>query len=88
MTLTLLIGSSAALVLLFIHAWRTRGRKVTLCFFGFGLLFGILRGNTVWTILRTVEENVDALKPYAPQGGLLPEIGHASLQVAFGWVFA
>jgi tetratricopeptide (TPR) repeat protein len=88
MSLLLPIGSGVALALLVVHSWRTRGRAVTLGFFSAALLFGILRGNAVWFIMSTFEGSSNALKPYLPQEGLLPEIGHDSLQVALGWVFA
>src|SRR5512136_1112007 len=81
------VGSAVSLVLLIAHSWRTRGRLVTLSFFGIGLLFGLLRCNTVWLIMQTLG-GPRALKPYLPQGDVLPEIGHASIQVAVGWVFA
>ena len=84
----LLLSSTVALALLVIHSWRTRGRAVTLSFFVAGILFGILRGNWVWFNVSMLSGYAEAPKPYLPQGGLLPEIGHASIQVAVGWVFA
>jgi len=88
MTLMMLAaGSLLSLVLLIVHSWRTRGRSVTIRFFGMGLLFGVLRGNAVWLIMQTLE-GPKGMKPYIPQGGILPEIGHDSIQVAVGWVFA
>ena len=88
MTLMLLISSTFALALLVVHSWRTRGRTVTLVFFIAAALFGLLRGNAIWLLVRCLGETAYELKPYVPQGGLLPEVGHASIQVALGWVFA
>ena len=88
MTMLLPVGSGIALILLMVHSWRVRGPRVTLGFFGAGLVFGLVRANVVWLIVSHLEGNPEAMKPYLPQGGFLPEIGHASIQVAMGWVFA
>jgi len=88
MTWLLAVGSSVGLVLLIVHSWRMRGRLVTLSFFLAGIVFGHLRANVVWWVVSRVEDNPQALTPYLPQGGILPDIGHSSHQVALGWVFA
>ena len=84
----LLAASSVALVLLVVHSWRRRGRAVTLTFFIAGMLFGIVRGNVAWLVMYSLTGHPEVTKPYLPQGGLLPAIGHASFQVAAGWVFS
>ncbi|HUW57090.1 MAG TPA: hypothetical protein VMZ92_10675 [Planctomycetota bacterium] len=89
MTPLLLISSTIALALLVVHSWRTRGRFATLAFFISATLFGILRGNVIWLLMKYLSGDAfHGLKPYVPQGALIPPIGHASLQVAVGWVFA
>ncbi len=82
------IGSTVALVLLVVHSWKTRGRAVTLAFFGLGILYGLLRENAIWLLMRVLTASAADIKPYLPQGGILPEIGHANLQVSVGWVFS
>ena len=84
----LLISSTVALALLVVHSWKTRGRVVTLSFFIAGIAFGLLRCNGIWLLCKLLGDDSETLKPYVPQGTLLPEIGHASIQVALGWVFA
>ena len=84
----LLVSSSIALAMLVVHSWRTRGRAVTLKFFIAATAFGLLRGNAIWLLMRHLTRVAGDLKPYIPQGGLLPEIGHANIQVAVGWVFS
>ncbi len=84
----LLASSTVALGLLMAHSWRTRGRFVTLAFFLSGIAFGMIRGNVVWLLLRGLGEDAAVAKPYLPPEGLIPPIGHESLQVAVGWVFA
>lgn len=88
MVLMLLISSSVALCLLVVHSWRTRGRFVTLTFVIVVTVFGILRGNSAWLVMVSLTGRLDAEKPYHPQSALLPDIGHASIQVALGWVFS
>ncbi len=87
MSHVLLAGSAVALVLLAIHSWTTRGRAVTLAFFGLGLAYAILREGAVTLIMQSLT-GVPGIKPYIPQDGFLPEVGRAHLQVAVGWVFA
>ncbi len=89
MTMLLLVSSTIALALLVVHSWRTRGRAVTLAFFLSGLLFGVLRGNAVYYLLLYTSGGAsEGLKPYMPEESILPQIGHESLQVAVGWIFA
>ncbi len=88
MNLLLLIGSTTAFALLIVHSWKTRGRAVTLAFFGFGILYGLLRENAIWLLMQVLTAGAADVKPYMPQGGILPEIGHANLQVSVGWVFS
>jgi tetratricopeptide (TPR) repeat protein len=84
----LLLGSTAALALLVVHSWKTRGRAVTLAFFIAATLYGLLRENALWLLMQHLTGGESGVKPYIPQEGFLPEIGHAHLQVAMGWVFA
>jgi tetratricopeptide (TPR) repeat protein len=86
--LLLFIGSTVALVLLILHSGRTRGRFITLAFFLSAFAFGILRGNAIWLLGKLAGGTDEALMPYLPQGGFLPDIGYSSIQVAAGWVFA
>ena len=84
----LLVGSTIALALLVIHSWKTRGRRITLVFFISGVLYGLLREHALWLLMRHLTGGASGVKPYIPQGGMLPEIGHAHVQVAVGWVFS
>ncbi|HUW55144.1 MAG TPA: tetratricopeptide repeat protein [Planctomycetota bacterium] len=88
MTQLLLISSTIALILLIVHSWRTRGRAVTLAFFISAMVYGLIRENAIWLLMQHLTEGAGSVKPYLPQGGLLPEIGHAHLQVSIGWVFS
>ena len=85
----LLVGSTVALALLIVHSWRTRGRAVTLAFFISATAFGMVRGNAIYYLCKLLSENsAAALQPYVSEGGIIPPIGHESVQVAVGWVFA
>ena len=84
----LLVSSTIALAMLVAHSWRTRGRRVTIAFFLAATAFGFLRGNAIWLLSKFLGGTDEALMPYLPQGGFLPDMGHVSIQVALGWVFA
>ena len=84
----LFLSSLTALVLLVFHSWRRRGGRVTAAFFIPGILFGVLRGNVVHYIMVLLSDTGAATRPYLPQNPILPDIGHASIQVVIGWVFA
>lgn len=87
-SLVLLVSSLAALALLVIHSISRRGGPVTAAFFIGGAVFGILRGNIVWAVCQYALGAGTGATPYLPQGRLLPHIGHESLQVVIGWLFA
>lgn len=84
----LFISSLSALALLVLHSWRRRGGRVTAAFFIGGAVFGVLRGNVVWAICRYCLGAGTNATPYLPQGRMLPHLGHESLQVVIGWLFA
>ena len=84
----LFISSLAALVLLIVHSFYRRGRRVTAAFFIGGAIFGVLRGNAVWASCQYCLGAGTGATPYLPQGRALPHLGHESLQVVIGWLFA
>ena len=84
----LLLSSLIAVLLLVFHSWRRRGVRATAAFFLSGILFGILRGNIIYYIIKLISGTGEGGKPYLPQSALVPGIGHASIQVVIGWIFA
>jgi Flp pilus assembly protein TadD len=87
-SLVLFASSLSALILLVIHSARRRGWKVTAVFFLAGAVFGVARGNLVYLVCQYLSRTGTGSTPYLPQGNLLPHIGHESLQVVIGWMFA
>ncbi len=85
MHLLLLLPSSLLLLVLLLHSWRYRGRKVTLAFFGLCFAFGVLRGNVIHYII-TDYLGGETL----PYQFLRPvvKLWNASLQECIGWIFA
>jgi|GEM_PF-2694482 tetratricopeptide (TPR) repeat protein len=85
MHLLLMLPSSILLILLFLHSWRYRGRRVTLAFFLICFIFGIIRGNTIHYIITSYFKG-DSL-PYLFVQPMV-RIANASLQECIGWIFA
>jgi hypothetical protein len=79
-----ILAIPAALVVagLVVHSWKTRGARDTAFFFSFALLFGILRGNTIWWI-TTVHFPGDF--PYIFKNKLIG-VFHDSLVADMGWI--
>lgn len=67
---------------LVVHSLRTRGKRDTAFFFLFALLFGILRGNTIWWI-TTVHFAGDF--PYIFKSKLIG-VFHDSIVADMGWI--
>ena len=67
---------------LVLHSLKTRGRRDTAFFFLFALLFGILRGNTIWWI-TTVHHAGDF--PYIFKSKLIG-VFHDSIVADMGWI--
>ena len=80
----LFLSSLSGLLLLVLHSWRRRGARVTAAFFIPAVLFGILRGNVVHNIMSALAGPGFGSRPYLPQNPVLPDIGHASIQVVIG----
>ncbi|MEA1997105.1 MAG: hypothetical protein U9N45_05675, partial [Gemmatimonadota bacterium] len=81
----LLAPSGILLILLFLHSWRYRGRRMTLTFFSLCLAFGILRGNLIHYII-TRYLGGDSL-PYLFLRPVV-KVWNASIQECIGWMFA
>lgn len=79
-----ILALPAALVVagLVLHSLKTRGRRDTAFFFLFALLFGILRGNTIWWI-TTVHFGGDF--PYIFKSKLIG-VFHDSIVADMGWI--
>ena len=78
----LVIPATAVVVGLIIHSLKLRGRKETLYFFLFALLFGIARGNVIYWITTV---HYEGKFPYIFQKRLLG-VYHDSLTADFGWI--
>lgn len=85
MHLLLMIPSSLLLLLLFLHSWHYRGRRVTLVFFGACFAFGVLRGNTIYHIITNLLGGSSL--PYLMVQPVV-KIWQASIQECVGWIFA
>lgn len=85
MHLLLILPSSILLILLFLHSWRYRGRRVTLVFFVTCFIFGIIRGNTIHYIITSYLKGESL--PYLFVQPMV-RIANASLQECIGWIFA
>lgn len=83
MRTALLFIPSLVVVLAFVwHSLVVRGRRETLIFFSFGLLFGILRGNIIWWITTV---HFGGRFPYIFKNRLFGFF-HDSLQADIGWI--
>ncbi len=81
-TLLLFLPSALVVLAMVLHSLKQRGARETWLFFGFGLLFGVLRGNIIWWITTV---HFGGRFPYIFTNKLLG-IFHDSLQADIGWI--
>ncbi|HET9234749.1 MAG TPA: hypothetical protein VFP10_11470, partial [Candidatus Eisenbacteria bacterium] len=78
----LVLPAFLVLIGLFVHSWKFRGRRDTLLFFAFALLFGVLRGNIIWWITAV---HFQGKFPYIFQNQLMG-VYHDSFTADAGWI--
>ncbi|MEQ8764756.1 MAG: tetratricopeptide repeat protein [Planctomycetota bacterium] len=83
-SLLLLLPSLSGLVLILIHSLRHRGRAVTISFFVFGALYGVLRDAFIQDAMI---DDRDLRMPYEFALPVL-RLGDASIQAVIGWLFS